>query len=176
MKNERARPQTPAHPSRRHQLRHYRDPCRPAHPHRLPKGLSGLFFKNRTKTEDLPRLQQDPKNKFICQAAKELQAYFADKTTAFKVPVHLEGTDFQKSVWSALAQIPHGETTTYGQIADKIKNPKAVRAVGLATGANPVSIIIPCHRVIGKNGTLTGFGGGLDRKRHLLKLEKIDLL
>ncbi len=141
-----------------------------------PQGLSGLYFKNRTKTEDLHRLQKDPENAFILQATQELQTYFKGAPTAFTVPVHFEGTDFQKAVWSALAKIPYGETTTYGQIADRIKNPKAVRAVGLATGANPVSIIVPCHRVIGKNGTLTGFGGGLDRKRHLLKLEHIDLL
>jgi methylated-DNA-[protein]-cysteine S-methyltransferase len=108
----------------------------------------------------------------LAQARRELDAYFAGKLRAFTVPLAPRGTPFQLKVWMALRAIPYGATRTYGQQANAIGQPKAVRAVGLANGKNPISIIVPCHRVIGANGALTGFGGGLDRKQALLDLEQ----
>ena len=101
----------------------------------------------------------------------QLDAYFSGRRTDFDVPMRMRGTDFQRRVWDGLTQIPYGETWSYAQLAEKVGNPRACRAVGLANGRNPVAIIVPCHRVIGANGTLTGYGGGLDRKRWLLDLE-----
>jgi len=101
----------------------------------------------------------------------ELDAYFAGRLRKFTTPVAFEGTPFQHQVWTELCRIPYGETISYLELANRIKNPKAVRAVGLANGANPIAIIVPCHRVIGANGSLTGFGGGLPTKRALLELE-----
>ena len=103
---------------------------------------------------------------------KELDRYFAGRLHTFATPVAFNGTPFQNSVWAQLQRIPYGETISYLELAKRIKNPKAVRAVGLANGANPIAIIVPCHRVIGANGSLTGFGGGLPTKRALLDLEK----
>jgi methylated-DNA-[protein]-cysteine S-methyltransferase len=105
-------------------------------------------------------------------AAEQLDEYFAGERTEFGLELELEGTDFQRRVWSALLTIPYGQTRSYGQIAEQIGAPSASRAVGLANGRNPISIIVPCHRVIGGNGKLTGYGGGIDRKRALLNLEK----
>lgn len=104
-------------------------------------------------------------------AIDQLRAYFAGKLTEFDLPLAPDGTPFQKSVWAALQTIPYGQTTTYGAIAKQIGRPAAIRAVGAANGANPLPIVIPCHRVIGRNGKLTGFGGGLPTKELLLKLE-----
>ena len=106
-------------------------------------------------------------------ARKELDAYFAGTLRTFTVPLAPKGTDFQKRVWTALTKIPFGETRTYGQQAAMIGQPAAVRAVGAANGKNPIGIIVPCHRVIGANGTLTGYAGGLHNKELLLKLEGI---
>lgn len=103
---------------------------------------------------------------------KEFEDYFSGSQDAFKLPVDAKGTPFQQDVWQALSDIPYGETCSYGDIADRIGRPKAVRAVGGAIGANPTMINVPCHRVIGKNGSLTGFGGGLDLKRYLLEVEQ----
>ena len=103
--------------------------------------------------------------------SEQLDAYFAGQLQTFDVPTAAQGTVFQQKVWSALCTIPYGTTVTYRDIAEQIGAPKAVRAVGLANGRNPISIIVPCHRVIGANGSLTGYGGGLDRKRVLLDLE-----
>ena len=102
---------------------------------------------------------------------KQLDDYFHGRLKTFDLGLFLKGTDFQKTVWQALAQIPYGQTISYGELAEQINNPKACRAVGLANGKNPIPIIIPCHRVIGKNGKLTGFGGGISVKQHLLELE-----
>jgi methylated-DNA-[protein]-cysteine S-methyltransferase len=104
-------------------------------------------------------------------AATQLGEYFAGERTAFDLELSPEGTDFQRRVWAMLREIPYGKTTTYGSLANELGNPKTVRAVGLANGRNPIAVIIPCHRVIGADGSLTGFGGGLDRKRALLDLE-----
>jgi len=105
----------------------------------------------------------------------QLKAYFAGKLTDFNLPLAPAGTPFQLSVWRALQSIPYGETTTYSAIAKQIGRPSAIRAVGAANGANPIPVIIPCHRVIGSNGKLTGFGGGLPVKELLLKLESRQL-
>lgn len=104
--------------------------------------------------------------------ADELEAYFAGRLRAFRTPVAPDGTPFQRRVWEALREIPYGETMSYGELSRRIGRPDAVRAVGAANGANPIAIIIPCHRVVGANGSLTGFGGGLDVKRALLALER----
>lgn len=102
----------------------------------------------------------------------QLGAYFAGELQEFDVPTKANGTPFQLRVWEALRAIPYGETRSYGEIARQVGKPSAVRAVGRANGANPIAVIVPCHRVIGANGTLTGYGGGLDRKQKLLELER----
>ena len=105
------------------------------------------------------------------EARRQLQEYFAGERREFSLSLEMAGTDFQRCVWQELRAIPHGETISYGELARRIGNPRAVRAVGLANGRNPISIIVPCHRVIGADGSLTGYGGGLERKRFLLALE-----
>lgn len=107
----------------------------------------------------------------LTETCAELEAYFAGKLSHFSVPVAGRGTAFQQAVWQQLLAIPYGETTSYGAIAKALDNPKAVRAVGAANGKNPISIIVPCHRVIGSSGRLTGYAGGLNRKAWLLDLE-----
>src|SRR5215467_12038129 len=109
---------------------------------------------------------------FFTDVVRQLRAYFAGELRAFDIPLLMEGTDFQKRVWKSLQAIPYGETISYGELAKRIGDPKAVRAVGAANGQNPIPIIVPCHRVIGSNGSLTGFGGGLENKRKLLELER----
>ena len=105
------------------------------------------------------------------EAREQLDAYFRGERTAFDLELAPSGTEFQRRVWRALREIPYGETISYAQLARRVGNPAAVRAVGAANGRNPISIVVPCHRVIGSDGSLTGFGGGLDRKRALLELE-----
>lgn len=105
-------------------------------------------------------------------AVDQLGAYFAGELTDFDIELDLRGSEFQQRVWKALLTIPYGETRSYGEIAEQIGAPGAARAVGLANGHNPIAIVVPCHRVIGASGSLTGYGGGLDRKRTLLELEK----
>jgi methylated-DNA-[protein]-cysteine S-methyltransferase len=109
---------------------------------------------------------------FFRDVSGQLEAYFAGELKSFDIELAPEGTEFQKSVWKALCEIPYGETRTYGEIAKSIGNTKASRAVGLANNRNPISILVPCHRVIGANGKLTGYASGLDVKEFLLKLEK----
>ncbi len=106
------------------------------------------------------------------EAVQQLQEYFGGERTAFGVPLRLEGPEFQRQVWEELLRIPYGETASYGEIADRIGKPGAARAVGVANGRNPIAIIVPCHRVIGADGSLTGYGGGLHRKQILLDLER----
>jgi methylated-DNA-[protein]-cysteine S-methyltransferase len=103
--------------------------------------------------------------------AAQLDAYFAGELATFDLEINLLGTPFQRAVWSQLCAIPYGETISYGQLAQRVGNPNASRAVGLANGRNPIAIIVPCHRVIGANGSLTGYGGGLERKTWLLEHE-----
>jgi methylated-DNA-[protein]-cysteine S-methyltransferase len=109
------------------------------------------------------------------EVIRQLQAYFRGELKEFDLPLAMEGTEFQLRVWNALRAIPYGETISYAQLAERIGNPKAVRAVGLANGSNPIPIIVPCHRVIGSDGSLTGFGGGLSTKKMLLELENKQL-
>jgi methylated-DNA-[protein]-cysteine S-methyltransferase len=115
-------------------------------------------------------------DKVLDKARRELDAYFAGRLKNFTLAVAPEGTQFQKKAWAALQKIPYGQTRTYGQQAKVIGNSSASRAVGAANGRNPVAIVIPCHRVIGTNGNLTGFGGGMERKQFLLDLEQGELL
>lgn len=127
------------------------------------------FIKGKNKIE-VPDSWQENK-KFFRDISRQLEAYFAGKLESFDVKLAPEGTEFQKSVWKALCEIPYGETRTYGQIAKSVGKPKASRAVGLANNRNPMAIIVPCHRVIGANGKLTGYASGLDLKEFLLRLE-----
>lgn len=114
---------------------------------------------------------EDIKHPVLLEAERQLQEYFSGKRKSFSLKLDLQGTEFQKAVWSELLKIPYGETRSYGELARKIGNAKASRAVGAANGKNPISIIVPCHRVIGSSGKLTGFAGGLLVKEKLLKLE-----
>lgn len=115
--------------------------------------------------------QKDPTEPLLVQATNELAEYFAGKCRQFSLPLTAQGTTFQQTVWAALAEIPFGATTTYGQIAKKIGRPKAVRAVGSAVGRNPIGLVVPCHRVVGSGGQLGGFAAGLERKQQLLQVE-----
>jgi methylated-DNA-[protein]-cysteine S-methyltransferase len=117
-------------------------------------------------------LPGDPGDEPFATAARQLDAYFAGQLTDFDLPLAPAGTDFQRRVWDGLRAIPYGQTVSYGELARRVGNPAASRAVGLANGRNPIAIVVPCHRVIGTDGSLTGYGGGLDRKRFLLALER----
>jgi len=117
----------------------------------------------------------DPAEAPFAAAAQQLAAYFTGELRQFDLPLAPSGTDFQRRVWTALLTIPYGQTRTYGQLAAQIGQPTAIRAVGLANGRNPISLVIPCHRVIGSDGSLTGYGGGIERKRTLLRLESATL-
>jgi methylated-DNA-[protein]-cysteine S-methyltransferase len=132
--------------------------------------LSGLYM-----TEQRHRPPEDtfgaPDDTPFTEPVRQLDAYFAGDLTDFDLDLRLDGTPFQQRVWSALRDIPYGETVSYGQLADRLGKPSASRAVGLANGRNPIGIIVPCHRVVGASGSLTGYGGGLDRKRRLLDFE-----
>ena len=131
------------------------------------KGITNLSFSQESTNASLVNHSK----RLIDQCIAELSEYFCGKRHIFTVPLDLTGTPFQLSVWDALRKIPYGEVRSYQQIATEINNAKAVRAVGGANNRNPVVIIIPCHRVIGKNGSMTGFGGGIWRKEWLLQLE-----
>jgi methylated-DNA-[protein]-cysteine S-methyltransferase len=112
-------------------------------------------------------------NALLREALRQLTAYFDGRLQRFDLPLAGEGSPFQQRVWQALLQVPHGRTASYGAIAAAIGNPRACRAVGLANGRNPIAIVVPCHRIIGRNGQLTGYGGGLERKRWLLRHEGV---
>ncbi|MGD6964816.1 methylated-DNA--[protein]-cysteine S-methyltransferase [Rossellomorea vietnamensis] len=128
------------------------------------------------KVEFVTDRESESENKILQETAEQLRQYFAGGRETFDLPVKLNGTPFQEAVWTALCEIPFGSTRTYKDIADKIDNPKAVRAIGQANKANKLPIIIPCHRVIGKNRTLTGYAGKqVDKKEVLLQVEKIIL-
>jgi len=125
--------------------------------------ITGLYFNDKVAEEIIPAP--------LAQAANQIKDYFSGELTTFNIPVNPKGSHFQLSVWKLLLEIPYGSTTTYGEIAAKLGMKNGARAVGLANGSNPVSIIIPCHRVIGQKGNLTGYAGGLWRKEWLLKME-----
>jgi methylated-DNA-[protein]-cysteine S-methyltransferase len=136
------------------------------------KGLAAILWENDDPARVRVKAAVEDKNHPVLRAAeRQLQAYFAGRRKAFDLALDFDGTPFQRKVWSALLKIPFGETRTYAEIARAIGRPKAVRAVGAANGRNPISIIAPCHRVIGANGVLTGFAGGLETKAKLLELE-----
>jgi methylated-DNA-[protein]-cysteine S-methyltransferase len=138
---------------------------------RSARGLAGAWFdgqKHHPGELDAPECPDDP---LLLQAAAQLLTYFAGERTSFDVPLDPHGTDFQRSVWEALQRIGSGHTRTYADIARELGNPSALRAVGAAVGRNPVSVIVPCHRVLGSDGSLTGYAGGLHRKEALLALE-----
>ena len=118
-----------------------------------------------------PRAGWAERSEPFAEVKAQLDAYFAGRLTAFNLPLALNGTDFQQREWLALCDIPYGERRTYGWMAAKLGRPAASRAVGAANGANPIPIILPCHRLVGANGALNGFGGGIERKRFLLDLE-----
>ncbi|MCY1279591.1 Methylated-DNA--protein-cysteine methyltransferase [compost metagenome] len=118
-----------------------------------------------------PELDWHEGSPLLDEVARQLDEYFAGKRQRFDVRLNARGTEFQRQVWQALVEIPYGYTTCYAELARRIGRPKAVRAVGAANGANPISIIVPCHRVIGRDGSLTGYAGGLARKEQLLRLE-----
>ncbi len=136
------------------------------------RGLAAILWESDDpKRVPLSPLVEDGAHPVLVETEKQLADYFAGRRTQFTVPLDFHGTDFQKSVWNALLQIPFGETRSYADIARTIGRPSAVRAVGAANGRNPISIIAPCHRVIGSSGALTGFAGGLPAKQLLLALE-----
>ena len=131
------------------------------------RGLRGIWLPSRSVNQG----QSAGKNRFITLAKQELRAYFAGDLTAFSVPLDWQGTRFQKAVWQATLAVPFGKTVTYGDVARAIGRPRSSRPVGRAVGKNPLPIIVPCHRVIGSDRSLTGFTGGLDIKIQLLECE-----
>ncbi len=138
------------------------------------QGLRLVSFESSKRATPVEPCWKQDKAPFV-EVIRQLQAYFDGELREFDLPLAPKGTEFQLRVWNTLRTIPYGETISYGQLAQKIGDPKAVRAVGLANGSNPIPIIIPCHRVIGSNGSLTGFGGGLSNKKKLLALESRQL-
>jgi methylated-DNA-[protein]-cysteine S-methyltransferase len=136
------------------------------------QGLAGLWFDGQAHHPGTLDAPEDARQTHIAQALRELQAYWRGERQVFEVALDADGTPFQRAVWAQLRLIGAGELSTYGALAANIGRPAAVRAVGAAVGRNPVSIIVPCHRVIGRDGTLTGYAGGLGRKQALLELER----
>ena len=136
------------------------------------QGITAILWENDepARVRLHPRAE-DADHPVLCEAERQLAAYFDGRLHAFDLPLDFQGTDFQKRVWAALLAIPFGETRSYGDIARAIGAPTAFRAVGAANGRNPISIVAPCHRVIGTNGALTGFAGGMKAKEFLLRLE-----
>ena len=132
------------------------------------RAITKVYFSN----DEVPQGTLVEETPLLKEAGKQLKAYLSGEIQKFNLPLEYEGTEFMQLVWKALGEIPYGETRCYQDIAELIGNPKAVRAVGLANNRNPLPIFIPCHRVIGKNGKLTGYAGGLEVKNHLLTLEK----
>jgi methylated-DNA-[protein]-cysteine S-methyltransferase len=134
-------------------------------------GIRTIEFDAPGAIEDQPSVVHNPENRLLAETRAQLQAYFAGQLRAFQIPLDMQGTPFQLRVWRRLGTISYGETRSYRQIATAIGAPAAVRAVGAANGANPIPIIVPCHRVIGASGKLVGYGGGLPLKKRLLELE-----
>jgi methylated-DNA-[protein]-cysteine S-methyltransferase len=133
--------------------------------------LAGLYM-DRQRYRPPQEAFGDRDDEPFAAAVEQLEDYFAGRRTEFDLPLALTGTPFQRRVWDLLRTIPYGRTVSYGELAERLGRPTAARAVGLANGHNPVGIIVPCHRVVGARGDLTGYGGGLDRKRHLLAFER----
>jgi methylated-DNA-[protein]-cysteine S-methyltransferase len=137
-----------------------------------PRGLAGVWFDGQRHMPDGSRWALQADHPVLAMAARQLGDYFAGRRHRFDLPLDLgRGTPFQQSVWQALLAIPRGERISYGLLSQRIGRPAAVRAVGAAVGRNPVSIVVPCHRVLGADGSLTGYAGGIERKTALLQLE-----
>lgn len=137
-----------------------------------PRGIAGVWFEGQRHGPDTRGWREDASHPLLRQAAAQLDAYFAGRRDRFDLPLDLQhGTPFQQAVWQVLLAIPRGRTTSYADIGRALGKPQASRAVGAAVGRNPVSVVVPCHRVLGTGGALTGYAGGLDRKTALLKLE-----
>jgi methylated-DNA-[protein]-cysteine S-methyltransferase len=132
--------------------------------------LTGLYM-DRQRYRPAAETFGDRDHEPFAAAIEQLEEYFAGRLTSFDLPLAMAGTPFQRQVWEALRKVPYGQTVSYGRLADRLGRPTAARAVGHANGHNPISIIVPCHRVVGSTGDLTG-GGGLERKRHLLDFER----
>jgi methylated-DNA-[protein]-cysteine S-methyltransferase len=137
-------------------------------------GIAGIWFEGQKHMPDHSAWPEQPDHPALAQAIGQLQAYFGGTRESFDLPLDLQGgTAFQQSVWQALLAIPRGGTTSYGMLGQRIGRPAAMRAVGAAVGRNPLSVVVPCHRVVGANGSLTGYAGGLERKTALLQLEGV---
>jgi methylated-DNA-[protein]-cysteine S-methyltransferase len=150
----------------------YQSPLGPMIVAATDRGLAGLWFEGQRHLPDSSAWPLAPKHPVLLAAVAQLGDYFAGRRTQFELPLDLQGgTAFQQSVWQALLAIPAGGTTSYGAISQRVGRPAAVRAVGAAIGRNPLSIVVPCHRVLGSDGSLTGYAGGLERKSALLELE-----
>lgn len=134
-------------------------------------GLAGLWFDGQKHHPGTLAAPNDPSQRWIAQALRELARYWADPRDAFRVPLDPHGSDFQRAVWQALERLGAGQTTSYGELALRLGRASAVRAVAAAVGRNPLSIVVPCHRVLGRDGALTGYAGGLHRKQALLRHE-----
>jgi len=135
------------------------------------KGLAGVYFEGQKHFPEKRGWQRDARHPVLRQAKQELSEYFAGKRTRFSVALDPQGTPFQRSVWRQIAKVNFGRTLTYGEIARRAGYPGSARAAGAATGRNPIGVIVPCHRIMGADGSLTGYAGGLARKRALLALE-----
>jgi len=156
---------------------HWQSPLGLIHLSASPLGLSGVYFEDQRHLPDLQAWPQEANNPFILAACEVLQVYFSGHAAALDAPLPLpldlqSGTVFQQAVWQALLRIPAGRTQSYGQLAQQLNRPSAVRAVGAAVGRNPISLLVPCHRILGATGQLTGYAGGLWRKQALLESEQ----
>ena len=150
----------------------YESPLGPMIVAATSKGIAGIWFEGQRHMPDHTGWPLAPEHPMLQQAIAQLADYFNGKRPGFDLPLDLQGgTTFQQSVWRALLAIPRGGTTSYGSLSQALGKPAAVRAVGAAVGRNPVSVVVPCHRVLGADGSLTGYAGGLDRKSALLRLE-----
>ena len=136
-----------------------------------PKGLAGVYFKGQKHLPKRREWQRDARHPVLRQAKRELAQYFAGRRKRFSVALDPQGTAFQRSVWKQIARVGFGATLTYGELAKRAGHPGSARAAGAATGRNPLGIVVPCHRILGANGSLTGYAGGLARKRALLAME-----
>lgn len=136
------------------------------------QGLSGILWKRNLAASEVKSWRHDDQHPILRRAGKQLKEYFKGRRTEFDLPLTPEGTQFQQSVWKLLRTIPYGKTWSYGELARRLGDVKKARAVGMATGRNPISIMVPCHRLVGANGSLTGFGGGLKNKQRLLDIER----
>ena len=137
--------------------------------------VDGSLVKAHFAPFETPEGPPSPDEPVLVEATRQLSEHFAGERSEFDLPLDPPGTAFQRRVWDELCRIPYGTTTTYGELAERLGDPKAVRAVGLANGRNPIAVVVPCHRVIGSDGKLRGYAGGIERKQRLLALESASL-